>query len=203
MSDLADEHSDGDSIGIAADRVLVTAFLRARDEKAFRAVYRRYTPRLMGLAVRLLRESRDAEDAVQEVWCRAFARIDTFRWEAAFGTWLSAILIRHCRERWRHRNGMFEALADDNAAASDDPSLIALADRVDLSRAIAALPDGYRYVLVLHDVEGYTHDEIAAFLEIEPGTSKSQLSRARRALRRVLAAEAKSNRGGSPHARRL
>jgi RNA polymerase sigma-70 factor (ECF subfamily) len=98
---------------------------------------------------------------------------------------------------------MFEALTDDTAAASDDASLIALADRVDLTRAIAALPDGYRYVLVLHDVEGYTHDEIAAFLEIEPGTSKSQLSRARRAMRRLLAAGAKPNKGGTPHARRL
>jgi len=203
LSDLAAEPSDGDSTGIVADRLLVTAFLRGRDEKAFRAIYRRHTPRLMGLAVRLLRESRDAEDAVQEVWCRAFARIDTFRWEAAFGTWLSAILIRHCRERWRHRDGMFEGLADDNIAASDDASLIAIADRLDLTRAIAALPDGYRCVLVLHDVEGYTHDEIAAFLEIEAGTSKSQLSRARQSLRRTLAAGAKPNRGGSPHERRL
>jgi RNA polymerase sigma-70 factor (ECF subfamily) len=184
----------------AEDRTLVTAFVRRREERAFRALYRRHTPRLMGLAVRLLGQNGEAEDAVQETWCRAVGRLDTFRWEAALATWLSAILIRHCRERWRKRDNEIEMPDDERYVAIDDCSLIALADRVDLTRAIAALPDGYRYILVLHDVEGYKHAEIASLLEIEIGTSKSQLSRARRALRRRLAVDTPTSKGASPHA---
>lgn len=203
MSELPDVSPRSESVRHSADRMLLTAFLRDRNETAFRAVYARFAPPLMGLAVRLLGNSADAEDAVQEVWCRAIARIETFRWEAAFGTWLAAILIRYCRELWRRRDSDFETLDDDSVAPSNDTSLIALADRVDLMRAVTALPDGYRYVLVLHDVEGYKHEEIAALLGIETGTSKSQLSRARRALRRRLAPPAPSLKGGSPHAGRL
>src|SRR5262249_42909611 len=75
---------------------------------------------------------------------------------------------------------------DDLAAGADDVALCGSYDRLDLERAIAALADGFRLVFVLHDVQGYTHEEIADLLGIEPGTSKSQLSRARRALRRAL-----------------
>lgn len=182
------------------DRTLVAKFTRTRDESSFRVLYRRHTPRLLGLATRLLAHGPDAEDAVQETWCRAVARIDTFRWDSALGTWLSAILIRHCHERWRRRAAHMESGDEDAGAGSDDASLIACAERIDLTRAIAALPDGYRYVLVLHDVEGYTHDEIASLLGIEAGTSKSQLSRARRALRHRLTGTA--SKGESPHAGR-
>lgn len=168
------------------DRALVTAFLRRRDERAFLRLYRRHTDRLYGMAVRLLGGPEEAQDAVQETWARAVRALPGFRWESALSTWMCAILIRHCRERWRSpREG-----ADDGALrgepGAEDKVLLHLVDRLALERAIAALPDGYRHVLVLHDIEGYTHEEIARMSDIEPGTSKSQLSRARRALRRSL-----------------
>jgi RNA polymerase sigma-70 factor (ECF subfamily) len=144
----------------------------------------------------------DAEDAVQETWSRAVGRLSTFRWEAALGTWLSAILIRHCHERRRRRSSEAPPFDDVADTAVDDPTLIALADRVDLARAVAALPEGYRFVLVLHDIEGYTHEEIATLAGIEVGTSKSQLSRARRSVRRRLAGVASHATGAKPHGTR-
>jgi RNA polymerase sigma-70 factor (ECF subfamily) len=170
------------------DRALVEAFLDTREESAFAALYRRHTPQLMGLAVRLLGGVvAEAEDAVQETWSRAVPQLASFRWEAALSTWLSAILVRHCHERRRASARVAEPADIEIDVSYQDQSLIATADRVDLTRAIAGLPDGFRFVLVLHDIEGYTHEEIAALAGIHVGTSKRQLSRARAALRRRLA----------------
>jgi RNA polymerase sigma-70 factor (ECF subfamily) len=168
-----DERGAGDD-----DREAVRSFLARRDEASFLVLYRRHTPYLYRLALRLLAGRRaEAEDAVQETWLRAAARLDAFRGEAALRTWLAGFAINCCRE----------LLRDPRAASDGDDvragTVAAAGPDVDLERAIAALPPGYREVLVLHDVEGYTHEEIAARLEITPGTSKSQLSRARRALR--------------------
>lgn len=162
------------------DREAVQAFLARRDEASFLVLYRRHTPYLYRLALRLLAGRRaEAEDAVQETWLRAAARLGTFRGEAALRTWLAGFTVNCCRELLR---------APGAATAADHVRAVAFAGPdVDLERAIAALPAGYREVLVLHDLEGYTHEEIAARLEITAGTSKSQLSRARRALRERIA----------------
>ena len=169
-----------------SDRQLAQAVLRAREERAFRTLYRRHTPRVYQLALRLLGgDVREAEDAVQETWIRGLEGLAGFRWESAFGTWLSGIAIHVSRDalrrRQRGREHLWEPTFDPPA-----PEL-PLGERIDLERAIAALPDGYRAVLVLHDVEGMQHEEIGQALEISTGTSKSQLHRARRALRTLLA----------------
>jgi RNA polymerase sigma-70 factor, ECF subfamily len=117
---------------------------------------------------------------VQDTWLRATARLHEFRGEASLRTWLAGFTINCCRERWRRRD---PETPDPDAPARPEP----LADRLDLERAIAALPDGHREVFVLHDLEGFTHEEIAARLGIVPGTSKSQLSRARASLRTLMA----------------
>lgn len=154
----------------------VADFLRRRDEASFLALYRAHTPYLYRLALRLLGGRRaEAEDALQETWLRAIARLADFRGDASLRTWLAGFTINCCRERWRRREH-----ADQPVEAGETQPL---GDRVDLERAIAALPDGHREVFVLHDLEGYTHEEIAERLGIVPGTSKSQLSRARAALR--------------------
>jgi RNA polymerase sigma-70 factor (ECF subfamily) len=158
------------------------AFLDRRDEASFLVLYRAHTPYLFRLALRLLGGQRgEAEDAVQDTWLRAGPRLAEFRGDAALRTWLAAFTINCCRERIRRR------ASRDGQETPDLPPLVAAADRpverIDLERAIASLPDGYREVLVLHDVEGYTHEEIAERLGTSPGTSKSQLSRARRAVR--------------------
>jgi RNA polymerase sigma-70 factor (ECF subfamily) len=171
------------------DRELVTRFLADRSEAAFRLLFRRHSPRLLRTALRLLGGSRaEAEDAVQEVWLRAADALPGFRWQSQLSTWLTGIAVNVCREnrRSRPREEGEEALPESVYSASADPAATGVAD---LERALAALPDGYRQVLVLHDVEGYTHQETARLLGVEAGTSKSQLHQARRALRRLLAPE--------------
>jgi len=168
------------------DRFLVDAVVQRRDDRAFASLYDRHTPALYRLALRLTGGSApDAEDVTHDAWVRAVERLDTFEWRAALRTWLSAFVIRCAHEK--NRATPRAALAvDDLAVGVDDVALRGSYDRLDLERAIEGLADGFRQVFVLHDVQGYTHEEIADLLGIEPGTSKSQLSRARRALRRVL-----------------
>jgi RNA polymerase sigma-70 factor, ECF subfamily len=158
----------------ADDRLL--GRLRRGDEAAFRELYRLHTPRLFAVTMRLLSRPADAEDASQEAWLRAVRGLHAFRQESSFATWLTGIGIRCALEILRKRN---LAVADAPELSTTPVPHLAL----DLERAIAALPDGYRAVLVLHDIEGCTHEEIGALLDIEPGTSKSQLFHARRALR--------------------
>lgn len=122
----------------------------------------------------------DAEDVVQETWIRAVAAIDSFRGESTVGSWLRGIAVNVWRERWRTRIRE-EPLAHDPAGASRIEG-----GRLDLERAIARLPAGYRAVLVLHDIEGLTHEEIAGRLDVTAGTSKSQLFHARRILKTRL-----------------
>ena len=117
---------------------------------------------------------------MQETWLRATARLHEFRGDASLRTWLAGFTINCCRERWRRREP--EAPESAEPAASEP-----IVERLDLEAAIAALPDGHREVFVLHDLEGFTHEEIAARLGIVPGTSKSQLARARAALRTRMA----------------
>ena len=166
-----------------SDRDLAAAVVRNGDETAFRLLYRRHTPRLYQVLLRLLQgDVAEAEDAVQETWLRAALALDSFRWESAFPTWLTGIGLNVARHALRARRRSPVSVTDpEPAAPPQHPD-----GRLDLERAIARLPDGYRTVLVLHDVEGWTHEEIGLRLDIAPGTSKSQLSAARRAMRSLL-----------------
>lgn len=171
----------------AADRDLVEAFVERRDGRAFDALYDRHTPRLYRLALRLAGgEESSAMDLVHDTWVRAAGKLGQFAWRSQFSTWLGGILINEHRAGMRAWRREVEAPPGEDWAGADDRRLTGTVDRVALERAIAGLPPGYRQVLVLHDVEGYTHEEIGSLLAIEPGTSKSQLSRARSQLRRAL-----------------
>lgn len=168
------------------DREAVREFLASRSEPSFRVLYRRHTPALYGLLLRLTGGNAAlSEDLMQETWLRAVGLLPRFAWHSRLGTWLQGIGVNCWREWLRTTRRDAVHLADDPA-----PEIEIEAPRVEdgltLARAIAELPDGYRTVLVLHDVEGYAHDEIAELLGIAPGTSKSQLARARMALRRTL-----------------
>jgi RNA polymerase sigma-70 factor, ECF subfamily len=155
------------------------------DESAFTRLYDAHTPALYRLALRMLGgDASAAEDVVQEAWIRAVERMESFRGDSAIRTWLSGFVVRIAQEAMRAPVQLEER--DLELMASDDRRLTGAVDRVDLERAIAALPPGFRSVLVLHDVEGRTHDEIADLLGIVVGTSKSQLARARAALRLAL-----------------
>jgi RNA polymerase sigma-70 factor (ECF subfamily) len=159
----------------------VAAILRERDEAGFLRLYRAHTPALYRVAMRLLGARSEAEDAVQETWLRAVTRLADFRGQSALRTWLTGITINCCREAWRRRTAGNGRAAPSETGAADDP-----ADALDLARALQRMPEGYREVLVLHDVEGFTHQEIGSLLGVAPGTSKSQLFSARRAMRRLL-----------------
>lgn len=167
-----------------ADRELVEAVVINGDERAFRELYSRHTPRLYQLVLRLVECEQDAEDIVQEAWIRATEAAANFRWESGFGTWLTGIAINRFRELLRKRN-RWPALGLDSVAEPESkPEYVG--ERIDLERALGMLPVGYRTVLVLHDLEGYRHEEIAEQLGIAAGTSKSQLFHARRYVRTLL-----------------
>jgi RNA polymerase sigma-70 factor (ECF subfamily) len=164
----------------AEDRRLVQDFLRNKDEPSFRILYRRHTPALYALALRLLGGNRpDAEDAVQETWLRATQGLSVFRWDSSLRTWLCGIAIR-CSRNLLARRLRINSLDDANELSRS------LSSHSDLERQILRLPEGYRQVFVLHDIEGYTHEEISKHLGIHEGTSKSQLFHARRILREQM-----------------
>ena len=168
-----------------SDQDLVNRFVARGDEEAFRLLFRRYTPRLYAMALRLSAGRADqADDIVQIAWLRAARHLDRFEWRSSLATWLTGITINCARET--RRKPPVEPAPVEVLERMPAP-LVPVGDRVDLDRAIAALPDGYRDVLVLHDVQGLTHDEISAALGIASGTSKSQLFHARRFVRRWLA----------------
>jgi RNA polymerase sigma-70 factor (ECF subfamily) len=174
------------------DRTLVEAVVRDGDEVAFRELYRRHTPRLYPLVLRVVGGAEmDAEDVVQDAWIRATAGMRRFRGESSFGTWLTAIGLNAARDHLRRRGrwGVTEDVDQVEIAVPAAPH----GQRLDLERAIALLPPGCRTVLVLHDVEGFTHEEIAGQLGIAVGTSKSQLFAARRAARTLLAGTREMN----------
>ena len=158
----------------------------AGDERAFLSLYQAHATPLFRLALAMTGGRDDAaEDIVQEAWMRVVRKLGSFAGRSSARTWLRAFVVRCALERLR-ADGRLGAPAPQELPDPRSPGDIHAG--VDLERAFAALPDGYRTVLVLHDVEGYRHDEISSLLGIAPGTSKSQLSRAKEWLRRALGA---------------
>ncbi|HEY7686787.1 MAG TPA: RNA polymerase sigma factor [Gemmatimonadales bacterium] len=172
------------------DRSLVEAVLARRDERAFVALYDRHASVMYGLALRLSGgDAPEAQTILHDAWVAAVERLASFEWRAELRTWLCAFVVNGARALAREAGRHPGPDIEDLPLGREDERLTGAIARVDLERAVAGLPPGYRHVFVLHDVEGYTHDEIATHLGITPGTSKSQLSRARGALRRALAPE--------------
>ncbi len=169
------------------DRLLVANFLGRREEFAFREIYRRHAPSLNRMILRFVGGGNgDAEDVVQNTWIRAIENLETFRWESSLRTWLMGIAVNCSRELLKRRK---RDMMHDSVDSLELPAPARIRheiSRIDLERAVDRLPTGYREVLILHDVEGYTHEEIGDFLGIQSGTSKSQLSRARSAVRVTL-----------------
>jgi RNA polymerase sigma-70 factor (ECF subfamily) len=126
----------------------------------------------------------DAQDVLQECWMVAIRKLDSFRGDSTFKTWITSILINKCREKVRERMQHNGQTLETDLARSLSTEMTT--DRIDLQRALAGLAPGYRQVLVLHDVEGFKHEEIASMLGVAAGTSKSQLHEARKAVRDFL-----------------
>lgn len=154
---------------------------RQGDEEAFEQLYREHVGRVNALCLRLCGDPARAEELTQRTFVKAWTSLGRFRGEAAFGTWLHRIAVRVVLDEerspwWRRRQG-----AVPERGHRPEPG-----HGVDLERALADLPPKARQVLVLHDVEGWRHQDVAEALGISVGTSKSQLGRARRLLRERL-----------------
>lgn len=170
------------------DRELIGRVL-AGDPRAERELYEAHVDRVFRLSCRMAGDPHRAQDYTQETFIRAFRRLGDFRGESALSTWLCAIAVSvtlngiRSQRRARDREvGLDDAPAIGIRSIEADPDL-----KTRMAHAIDGLPDGYRTVFVMHDVEGYTHQEIASALGVRPGTSKAQLFRARAKLRTALA----------------
>jgi RNA polymerase sigma-70 factor (ECF subfamily) len=170
---------------------------RAGDMRAMEALYTAHSGRVFTVVRRLVGDDHLAEDVSQDAWVRAFEKLGSFRGEAAFGTWMHRLAVNTALNRLRRRDRRpeVESAAEPPTAPSDAADKI-LNQRV-LGQALDRLPDGYRRVLVMHDVEGMTHEEIADRLGVAIGTSKSQLHKARARMRDLLAPTVGRNEAGN------
>ncbi len=159
--------------------------------EAFERLYQLHHRRVYSLCLRLVGNVADAEDLTQEVFLHLYRKISKFRGDSAFTTWLHRLTVNlvlmHLRRRRLNYEPMEEmelkSLLEERRA---DDGMARIVDRIALERALMALPTGYRTILVLHDIEGYGHEEIARMLGVTVGTTKSQLHKARLRLRRLL-----------------
>jgi RNA polymerase sigma-70 factor (ECF subfamily) len=167
------------------------------DSAAFEKIYRLHAARVYALCLRMLRDPVEAEDLAQEAFMQLFRKLNTFRGESAFSTWLYRLTVNLGLMRLRKKSPptiSIDATADQNDDADStnldvgapDLRLEGLIDRVRLERCIEQLPAGYRAIFVLHDVQGYQHTEIAEIVGRSVGDSKSQLHKARTRLRELL-----------------
>jgi RNA polymerase sigma-70 factor (ECF subfamily) len=183
---------------LADDLEVIDAFLRERSEAAARELIERHSPRLLRTVARVLGEQAgDAEDVLQEGWVRGFAAMAQYRGEAAFTTWMTRIAWRCAMDHLRRRESRAPLLSLDEARMVATPTV----DRelaTDIEHALARLSPNARSVVILHDIEGWTHGDIAAELSIAVGTSKAHLFHARRKLRALLA-PGQSRRDSSPN----
>ena len=162
---------------------------REGDREAVQALYRRHSGRVLAVVSRLLADEDAAADCAQEVWVRAIRSLPQFRAESTFGTWIHRVSVNvalHARRSRRRRVGHEEPMPPALEVSGPSGPLGDALLRRRLQVALDRLPDGMRQVLVLHDVEGLTHEEIGSALGINPGTSKSQLFKARAQMRELL-----------------
>ncbi len=166
------------------------------DAECFEALYGLHKRRVYSLCLRMTGNTAEAEDLTQEAFLQLFRKIATFRGESAFSTWLHRLAVNVVLMRLRKR-GLPEVSLEEtmepqqeDAPRKDigarDNVLAGSIDRVNLERAIESLPPGYRIIFVLHDIEGYEHNEIAEMMGCSIGNSKSQLHKARMKLRDLL-----------------
>ena len=159
---------------------------------AFELLYERYHRRTYSLCLRMTSSQTEAEDLTQEVFIQLFRKIGSFRGDSAFSTWLHRMTVNQVLMHFRRRSVKNERTSEDGEMpeqmvnGTSNPNKMQVVDRIALKNAIAELPNGYRNVFILHDVEGFEHEEVARMMSISVGTSKSQLHKARLKLRGLL-----------------
>jgi RNA polymerase sigma-70 factor (ECF subfamily) len=162
------------------------------DMKAFEEIYERHNRRVYSLCLRMTRNVAEAEDLAQEAFIQLFRKVGSFRGDSAFTTWLHRLTVNQVLMHFRKASVKREQTTEEGdtpeqiVRGSEKPNAMPVLERIALDKALDGLPPGYRTVFVLHDVEGYEHEEIAKLLGVAVGTSKSQLHKARMKLRRLL-----------------
>jgi len=159
---------------------------------AFEEVYQRHHRRVYSICLRMLQNATEAEDLTQDVFIQLYRKIGGFRGDSAFTTWLHRLTVNQVLMHFRKRNVKFEKTTEEGetpvqvVGGTENPRKMPVVDKIAIENAIEQLPKGYRNVFVLHDVEGYEHEEVAKILGCSVGTSKSQLHKARLKLRKLL-----------------
>ena len=168
--------------------------LRRGDKSALEAIYRLHHQKVYQVAARVLGDPVGAEDIAQEVFIRAFERGSQFRGESKLSTWLYRLTVNACLSLKRRKTAV--SLDENPLLAENASHAIAPASplRAALDEALQKLPPGYRTSIVLHDIEGLEHEEIAQAMGVSVGTSKSQLHKARARMRELLAAALSAER---------
>lgn len=179
------------------------------DTSAFANIFHVHKPRVYSLCLRMTNNVAEAEDLTQEAFLQVFRKLPTFRGDSALSTWMYRVAVNtvlmYFRKRGRPQVSLDEPV-NPNAKVKkreygfDDQRLITSIDRIALARAITELPDGYRTIFLLHEVEGYEHREIARLLKCSVGNSKSQLHKARLKMREILAHAAEAANNGASRA---
>jgi RNA polymerase sigma-70 factor (ECF subfamily) len=190
-----------------SDSVMVKS-AQSGNIEAMSWLYDKYRRRIYNLCLRMLRDQADAEDLTQDVFVQLFRKIDTFRGESAFSTWLHRLAVNMVLMNIRSRNSKRYSLIPIESSNEEDDSLYeelgkedeglrSSLDRMTISGALDNLPPGYRMVFLLHDVHGYEHQEIAVILSCSVGNCKSQLHKARLKMRRFI--ERQASQPGERH----
>lgn len=187
------------SVAVAAIRTDSEAGLVKRaqrgDTEAFSNIFHVHKPRVYSLCLRMTNNVAEAEDLTQEAFLQVFRKLPTFRGDSALSTWMYRVAVNtvlmYFRKRGRPQVSLDEPSSQNVKARKreyglDDQRLVTSVDRIALARAIKELPDGYRTIFLLHEVEGYEHREIARLLKCSVGNSKSQLHKARLKMREIL-----------------
>jgi RNA polymerase sigma-70 factor (ECF subfamily) len=177
---------------------------------AFEYLYKAHCRRVYGLCLRIIKNRAEAEDLTQQVFLQLFRKISTFRGESGFSTWLHRVTVNIVQMHMRRKKkpelpekDLHGHRSNDESSSehvSTDTSMFGAIERLNLMRAIRKLPSGYKQVFLLHDVIGYEHGEIAGLLGCTTGSSKSQLHKARKRLRRLLQAEPEAAEAAVAHA---
>lgn len=175
----------------------------AGDEGSLRAIWAQHAPMIDAVVRRLVGDPDDAADVAQDVWIQIFRALPSYRGDAQFGTWAHRIAVNrtlNALRRVRRLRLVETEIHEDSALIEPEAERSLVVSSI--NEAVDRLPAGARTVFLLHDVEGYTHEEIAAELGITAGGSKSQLFKARAKLRRLLAhlVDVSTSKRGSPHA---
>ncbi|MFQ3640376.1 MAG: RNA polymerase sigma factor, partial [Chloracidobacterium sp.] len=160
--------------------------------ETFEALYRQHYRRVYAICLRMTGNPNDAEDLAHEVFMQVLRKLDSFRGEAAFTTWLHRIAVNQVLMHFRKKSNRVESVTEEGEMPEDvTPVMIRqsqtpLVDKLALLSAVKKLPRGYRTVFILHDLKGYEHEEIGGLLGISAGTSKSQLHKARARMQELL-----------------